>query len=333
MRPIRHLAVESEEAALATLAGHPGDAAWLAGGTNLLDMLKLDVETAAVLVDINALPLRGVEELDGGGLRIGALARISDAGHHPGVRARYPMLSEALLSGASVQLRNMATVGGNLMQRTRCSYFRDTAMACNRREPGSGCGARDGHHRGHAILGTSPACIAVHPSDLCVALAALDATVSVRGPGGGRSIPLTELHLLPGDHPERESTLARGELITAVEIPPLPWAAGSHYLKVRDRASYAFALVAAAVALDLDGGAVRDARVALGGVGTVPWRSPEAEAALRGRPADRETFATAAAAALQAAAPLPGNVFKVELARRVLVRCLGTVAGAARGGA
>ncbi|HEY2702305.1 MAG TPA: xanthine dehydrogenase family protein subunit M [Candidatus Dormibacteraeota bacterium] len=331
MRPIRHLAVGSEEAALAALAGHPGDAAWLAGGTNLLDMLKLDVETAAVLVDINALPLRGIDELDGGGLRIGALARISDVAHHPAVRGRFPMLSEALLAGASAQLRNMATVGGNLMQRTRCSYFRDTAMPCNRREPGSGCGARDGVHRGHAVLGTSPACIAVHPSDMCVALAALGATVSVRGPGGGRSVPVTELHLLPGDHPERETALARGELITAVEIPPLPWAAGSRYLKVGDRASFAFALVSAAVALDLDGGSVRDARVALGGVGTVPWRSFEAEAALRGRAADGETFALAAAAALRPAAPIRDNVFKVELARRVLVRCLGTVAAAAGG--
>ncbi len=329
MRPIRHLAVESEEAALATLAGHPGDATWLAGGTNLVDMLRLDVETAAVLVDINALPLRGVEELDGGGLRIGALARISDVAHHPAVRGRFPMLSEALLAGASAQLRNMATVGGNLMQRTRCSYFRDTAMPCNRRRPGSGCGARDGVHRGHAVLGTSPACIAVHPSDMCVALAALGATVSVRGPGGRRSLPVTELHLLPGDHPERETSLERGELITAVEIPPLPWAAGSRYLKVRDRASYAFALVSAAVALDLDGGTVRDARVALGGVGTVPWRSPEAEAVLRGRPATSESFAHAATATLVAAAPIRDNVFKVELARRVLVRCLSTVAAGA----
>ncbi|MEA2614257.1 MAG: xanthine dehydrogenase YagS FAD-binding subunit [Chloroflexota bacterium] len=333
MRPIRHLAVESEEAALATLAGHPGEAAWLAGGTNLLDMLKLDVETAAVLVDINALPLRGVAEVDGGRLRIGALARNSDVAHHPAVRRRLPMLSEALLAGASVQLRNMATVGGNLMQRTRCSYFRDIAMPCNRREPGTGCGARDGHHRGHAVLGTSPACIAVHPSDMCVALAALDATVSVRGPAGARTIPIAELHRLPGDHPEIETALEHGELITAVEVPPLPWAAGSRYLKVRDRAAYAFALVSAAVALDLDGGAVRDARIALGGVGTVPWRSPEAEAALRGRPANAESFALAAAAALRHAAPLRDNVFKVELARRVLVRCLRTVAGGAGGGA
>jgi xanthine dehydrogenase YagS FAD-binding subunit len=241
------------------------------------------------------------------------------------------MLAEALLAGASVQLRNMATVGGNIMQRTRCSYFRDTAMPCNRREPGSGCGARDGHHRTHAVLGTSPACIAVHPSDMCVALAALDAAVQVRGSSGARSIPLTALHRLPGDHPERETALEPGELITAVDIPPLGFATRSHYLKVRDRASYAFALVSAAVALDLEGGRVRDARVALGGVGTVPWRSPEAEQALRGRPADGESFALAAEAALRGATPLRDNAFKVELARRVLVRCLRTTAAMAGG--
>jgi xanthine dehydrogenase YagS FAD-binding subunit len=318
--------VETEDAALATLARAPRDSAWLAGGTNLLDMLKLDVETAAVLVDINALPLHGIEARQDGGVRIGALARNTDVAHHRTVRERFPMLSEALLAGASVQLRNMATVGGNIMQRTRCSYFRDIAMPCNRREPGSGCGARDGHHRGHAVLGTSPACIAVHPSDMCVALVALDAAVQVRGRSGARSIPLTALHRLPGDHPERETVLEPGELITAVEIPPLGFASRSHYLKVRDRASYAFALVSAAVALDLDGGSVREARVALGGVGTVPWRSPEAEQALRGRPADAESFALAAEAALRAATPLHDNAFKVELARRVLVRCLRTVA-------
>jgi xanthine dehydrogenase YagS FAD-binding subunit len=320
--------VETEDAALAALARAPRDSAWLAGGTNLLDMLKLDVETAAVLVDINALPLHGIDARQDGGMRVGALARITDVAHHAAVRERFPMLAEALLAGASVQLRNMATVGGNIMQRTRCSYFRDTAMPCNRREPGSGCGARDGHHRTHAVLGTSPACIAVHPSDMCVALAALDAAVQVRGSSGARSIPLTALHRLPGDHPERETALEPGELITAVDIPPLGFATRSHYLKVRDRASYAFALVSAAVALDLEGGRVRDARVALGGVGTVPWRSPEAEQALRGRPADGESFGLAAEAALRGATPLRDNAFKVELARRVLVRCLRTTSGA-----
>jgi xanthine dehydrogenase YagS FAD-binding subunit len=323
--------VETEDAALATLARAPRDSAWLAGGTNLLDMLKLDVETAAVLVDINALPLHGIEARHDGGLRAGALARLTDVAHHAAVRERFPMLAEALLAGASVQLRNMATVGGNIMQRTRCSYFRDAAMPCNRRQPGSGCGARDGHHRGHAVLGTSPACIAVHPSDMCVPLAALDAVVQVRGPSGARAIPLTALHRLPGDHPERETTLEPGELITAVDIPPLGFATRSHYLKVRDRASYAFALVSAAVALDLDGGSVRDARVALGGVGTIPWRSPEAEHALRGRPADGESFGLAAEAALRGATPLRDNAFKVELARRVLVRCLRTTAAMAGG--
>jgi xanthine dehydrogenase YagS FAD-binding subunit len=322
VRPIRHLAVGTEEAALATLAGHPGDAVWLAGGTNLLDMLKLDVETAPVLVDINALPLRGIDELDGGGLRIGALARISDVAHHPAVRARFPMLTEAMLSGASVQLRNMATVGGNLMQRTRCSYFRDTAMRCNRREPGSGCGARDGHHRGHAILGASPACIAVHPSDMCVALLALDAVVHTQGATGARQIPMADLHVVPGAHPEVENVLHRGELITHVTVPWTPFGARSRYVKVRDRASYAFALASAAVALEIQGHTIRSARVALGGVATKPWRSAEAERALVGAAATRAVFEHAAAAAVANAHARTHNRYKIQLAQRVLVRAL-----------
>lgn len=304
---------------------------FIAGGTTLVDLMKLDVETPNRLVDINRLGARHaymneVAALPDGGLRIGALVRNSDLAWSTLVKERYPVLSEALLAGASGQIRNMASVGGNLMQRTRCYYFRDTAMPCNKREPGSGCSAIEGHNRIHAVLGTSSQCIATSPGDMPVALVALDATVRVSGPQGERTIPLVDFHLLPGAHPERETVLRQGEMITAVDVPALPWARRSHYRKVRDRASYAFALASAAVALDLDGTRIRNARVALGGVGTKPWRSTEAERALVGQPATPATFRAAAEEALRGAKPYRENGFKIELAKRTLVRSLTTVA-------
>jgi xanthine dehydrogenase YagS FAD-binding subunit len=306
------------------------DARFIAGGTTLIDLMKLNVETPSRVVDINRLAetdpqLGRVEALPGGGLRIGALVRNSDLAWDAKVKERYPVLAQALLAGASGQLRNMATVGGNLMQRTRCYYFRDTAMPCNKREPGTGCSALNGPNRMHAVLGTSEHCIATHPSDMAVALAALDAVVVVRGPDGERRIPLTEFHLEPGSHPERETALRYGDLIVAVDVPPLPYGKRSHYLKVRDRASYAFALASAAVALDLRGGIIRQARVALGGVATKPWRSPEAERLLTGARAGRLAYRAAAAAAVRGAVPRRDNRFKIELARRTLVRALTTV--------
>jgi xanthine dehydrogenase YagS FAD-binding subunit len=316
--------------------GSPGSQDWgaprslsgsLAGGTTLVDLLRLEVETPDRLVDINALPLARIETLPGGGVRIGAMVRNSDLANHPAIRQRYPVLSEALLSGASPQLRNMATVGGNLMQRTRCYYFRDTTYPCNKRAPGSGCAALEGFNRIHAVLGTSEKCIATHPGDMPVALAALDAVVHTRRPDGReRAIPLTEFHVPYGEDPARESVLEHGELITAVELPAIPWFARSHYLKVRDRASYEFALASAAVALDLDGNSIRAARVALGGVGTKPWRSPEAEQALAGKKAAEAAYRAAAEAALRGARPQKDNGFKVELAKRTLARALAVAA-------
>ena len=321
MHPFSFATAESATAALHLAAGDPR-ARYLAGGTTLVDLMKLEVEQPTQLIDITALPLAEVTTLPNGALHIGAMVRNSDLAHNENVRRRYPMLSQALLAGASGQLRNMATTGGNLLQRTRCPYFRDTATPCNKREPGTGCSALHGENRGHAVLGTSEACIATHPSDMAVALVALDAVVRTMGPTGERAIPLAELHRQPGNHPEIETTLTPGELITAVEIPALPFAARSLYLKVRDRASYAFALASAAVAIDLDNGTVRDARVALGGVATVPWRARAAEDALRGRPASVATYRAAAEAALAGAVPRKDNEFKIELARRTLVRAL-----------
>jgi xanthine dehydrogenase YagS FAD-binding subunit len=289
--------------------------------------MKLDVEQPTQLIDITSLPLGEVVLLGDGTLRVGAMVRNSDLAHNELVRTRYPVLSQALLAGASAQLRNMATTGGNLLQRTRCPYFRDTAMSCNKREPGTGCSALDGANRGHAILGTSEHCIATHPSDMAVALIALDARVRVLGPAGERVIPLADLHRLPADHPEIETTLRAGELILAVEIPALPFARRSLYLKVRDRASYAFALASAAVAVDLEDGRIRDARVALGGVATKPWRSADAEAVLRGHAATADRYRAAADAALDGAVPRRDNAFKIELAKRTLVRALTRVAG------
>lgn len=301
------------------------DAIFLAGGTTLIDLMKEGVETHGTLVDINALPF-GEVRADGDGIHIGAMVRNSDLGRHPLIRQRYPMLSQALLAGASGQLRNMATVGGNLLQRTRCPYFRDTAMPCNKRAPGSGCSALDGYNRGHAILGTSAACIATHPSDMAVALVALDATVRTLGPQGERRIPIDEFHTLPGATPHIESALDRGELITGIDLPNLPMAANSHYLKVRDRASYEFALTSAAVALEVNDGVVKDARIALGGVATKPWRVRAAELHLVGKPAGREAFAAAADMAVQGAAPRQHNAFKVALAKQTIVAALTEVA-------
>jgi xanthine dehydrogenase YagS FAD-binding subunit len=305
---------------------------YVAGGTNLIDLMKLDVETPRHLVDINGLDresaaLAQVTELPGGGLRLGALARMSDVAWNPLVRERFPVVSQSLLLAASGQLRNMATMGGNILQRTRCPYFRDTATPCNKREPGSGCSAIHGFNRTHAILGTSEHCIATHPSDLAVALVALDALVHVRGSsraakGGERTIPFADFHVLPGAHPERETTLRHGELITAIDIPALSFGKRSMYLKVRDRTSYAFALASAAVALDLNGSRIRGIRIAMGGVGTKPWRSHEAEHALVGKNASPESFAAAADVALRGAVAHRHNAFKVRLAKKTLVRAL-----------
>ena len=283
--------------------------------------MRLEVMTPSAVVDLGRLPMAAIERA-GDGLRIGAMARNSDVATHPIVVERYPLLAQALLAGASQQVRNMATVGGNLLQRTRCPYFRDLAVACNKRAPGSGCSAIDGYTRSHAILGTSESCIATHPSDMCVALVALDAVVHTRGPSGNRAIPVTELHTLPGDHPEIESVLVPGELVTHVELPATPLAARSRYTKVRDRASFSFALASAAVALELHAGTVRDARIALGGLATRPWRAVEAERWLIGKRAALDSFRRAAAIALDGAAPRDDNAFKVELGRRTVLRAL-----------
>jgi xanthine dehydrogenase YagS FAD-binding subunit len=284
--------------------------------------MKLGVAAPELLVDVARLPYDRIEPLPDGGLRIGSAVRNSELAADRTIRTRYPVLAQAVLAGASGQLRNLATTGGNLLQRTRCVYFQDVSKPCNKREPGSGCSAREGYNRELAILGASEACIATHPSDMAVAMAALDAVVRVQGPKGERAIPLVDFHRLPGDEPQRDTVLAHGELITAVDLPPLPFAAHSHYRKVRDRASYAFALVSVAAALDVAGGVVRDVRIALGGVAHKPWRATKAEAALRGAPATEESFRRAADAELADARPLPGNAFKVPLARRVLVRAL-----------
>lgn len=311
------------------LAKSRGAAARLiAGGTALLELMKLGIERPARLVDIGALPLGRIEP-QAGGLRIGALVRNSDLANHPEVAQRYPVLAQAILSGASPQLRNMATVGGNLLQRTRCAYFRDGVSACNKRNPGAGCAALLGYHREHAVLGGSDRCIATHPSDMCVALLALDATVQVLPAAGGdeRAVPLGEFHLAPGQTPERETVLAAGDLVVAVTLPASPRAARSFYLKVRDRAEFAFALASAAVAVELTGGVVQSARVALGGVATRPWRATEAEAVLQGKRPTPELFRAAAAAALSKARPRRDNGFKVELAQRCIVGALSQACG------
>jgi xanthine dehydrogenase YagS FAD-binding subunit len=301
-------------------------AKFIAGGTNLVDLMKMDVEKPAKLIDVTRLPLDKVEETRNGGLHIGALVPNSDLSYHPVVERRYPMLASAIQAGASQQLRNMASTGGNLLQRTRCAYFYDVTTACNKREPGSGCSARNGVNRMNAILGTSEACIAVHPSDMCVALAVLEAKVHVAGPRGEREIAFAEFHRLPGDTPQRDTNLEADELITAVELPPRGFASNYTYLKIRDRLSYAFALVSVAAGLELDGDAIKEARFALGGVAHKPWRSTEAEAALRGQPANEVAFAKAADIVLREAGGFGGNTFKIELARRTIVRALSQAA-------
>jgi xanthine dehydrogenase YagS FAD-binding subunit len=300
---------------------------YVAGGTNIIDLMKLNVERPTHLVDINDLGRRSpslsmIADLPNNGLRLGALARMRDVAWDARVRERYPVVSQALLLAASGQLRNMATIGGNVLQRTRCPYFRDTAMPCNKRVPGTGCSAIAGINRTEAVLGTSDHCIATYPGDLAVALVALDATVTLRGASGERIIPFGSLHVLPGSHPDRETTLQPGELITFIDLPPIPAARRSLYLKVRDRASFAFALASAAVALEVEDGTIRDARVGLGGVVAKPWRSTEAEHALVGKRPSEQTFRASADAALSKAKPRRDNAFKVLLAKRTLVRAL-----------
>jgi len=326
MRPLTYERASDPAAAVAAVTGNP-DAAFLAGGTNLVDHLKLGVATPGVLVDVSRLPLDSVDVLDDGGLRIGANVRNSDLAAHRVVRRSFPVLAQALLAGASGPLRNAATTGGNLLQRTRCVYFQDVTTPCNKREPGTGCSAREGFSRNLAILGASGSCVATHPSDLAVALAVLDATVVVLGPDGERRLPYAHLHRLPGDSPEQDTSLAHGELIVAVEVPASGLPARSAYRKVRDRASYAFALVSVAAALEVEDGTVRDVRIALGGVAHKPWRATTAEHALRGGPATEEAFRAAADAELERAEPLRDNGFKVPLVRNTVAATLRGLAG------
>jgi xanthine dehydrogenase YagS FAD-binding subunit len=303
-------------------------ARFIAGGTNLVDLMKYDVEKPPRLIDISRLPLKTVEETPSGGVRIGALVPNTDVAYHPLIEKRYPIVSSAILAGASQQLRNMASTGGNLLQRTRCFYFYDVTTPCNKREPGSGCSAIDGINRINAILGTSDSCIATHPSDMCIALAALEAIVHVASPVGMRTIPFADFHRLPGDTPERDTNLRRGELVTAVELPARGFADNYSYLKIRDRLSYAFALVSVAAALELDGGRIKEARLALGGVAHKPWRNPEVEATLAGKTPDRKAFTEAAELLLRDARGFAHNTFKIGLAKRAIVRTLTQAANA-----
>jgi xanthine dehydrogenase YagS FAD-binding subunit len=323
--------LESAPAAIKTAgqaktAQQGADIRFVAGGTTLIDLMKLEVETPTRLLDINRLPFDKIEEVHDGGLKIGATVRNSDLANHPRVQRDYSVLSQALLSGASAQLRNMATTAGNLLQRTRCMYFRDTAMPCNKREPGTGCPAITGSNRTLAILGTSDHCIATNPSDMCVAMAALEATIHVEGAKGSRAIAIGDFHLLPGTTPHRETVLEAGDLITHVTLPPPRNGSRQVYLKLRDRASYEFALASAAVVMSVSSGNVNYVRVAMGGVGTKPWRSPEAESALVGKPANATNFRHAAEAALRNARPQSENKFKIELAKRCLTHALETAA-------
>jgi xanthine dehydrogenase YagS FAD-binding subunit len=321
MKPFSFVEADSAEAAVKAVT-EDTRAVFFAGGTTLVDLMHLDVITPAELVDVNRLALSSID-VDANGITIGANVRNSDLANNRIIRERFPVLSEALLAGGSGQVRNMATTAGNLIQRTRCTYFRDINARCNKRQPGSGCNAMTGFNRSHAVLGTSEYCIATHPSDMCVALMILDAKVqTLRRDGSKRTIPLNDFYLLPGETPERETVLAHGELITHVHLPNTPVARLSHYLKVRDRASYEFALASAAVALEIDGGTIIRARVGLGGIATIPWRSREAETALENKPAAGETFLAAAEAALADAKPRQHNAFKVELAKRTLVLAL-----------
>src|SRR6266481_919066 len=323
IRPVDQAAAITT-AAQSKTAQQGADVRFMGGGTTLIDLMKLNVETPARVLDINRLPLDKIEATSDGGVKIGAMVRNSDLANHAKVQKDYSVLSQALLQGASAQIRNMATVGGNLLQRTRCVYFRDTAMACNKREPGSGCPAITGHNRTLAILGASEHCIATNPSDMCVALAALEATVHIQGSKGSRAVAFGDFHLLPGDTPHRETVLEPGDLITDVTLPPPIAGSKQVYLKLRDRASYEFALASAAVVVTMGSGKITRARIALGGVGTKPWRSSEAEAALTDKSANDASFRQAAEAALRNARPQSENKFKIELAKRCLTHALRT---------
>ena len=329
MNPFAYTRATNQQAAIQAIAQQ--NAKFIAGGTNLLDLMKEHVEQPTRLIDINRLEFTQIVERNGG-LRLGALAKNSDTANHRLVRERYPLVTQAILAGASAQLRNAATNGGNLMQRTRCYYFYDTAMPCNKREPDSGCGALEGFSRIHAIFGTSRQCIATHPSDMCVALAALDATVQVEGPQGPRSILFAEFHRLPGETPHIDTNLRRDELIIAIDLPATAnvFADHSYYLKVRDRASYAFALVSVAAALDIRNGVIHEARVAMGGVAHKPWRATKAESALKGQRTEESSFRSAAEAEMQSAVGTEHNRFKIELGRRAIVRALTIAASSGR---
>ena len=320
MKAFEYTRAKTAAEAVSLLKSHP-NGRFLAGGTNLLDLMKDEIMSATDLVDLTRLDLTEIRETETG-LSLGALVKNADTANHPLVRKNYPLLSRAILSAATVQIRNMATNGGNLLQRTRCPYFYDTAMPCNKRDPGSGCGAREGLNRTQAIFDWSEKCVAVHPSDMAVALAALDASVRVRGPGGERVIPFAEFHRLPGDEPERDTNLEAGELIVAIELPKQGFTSNHYYLKVRDRASYAFALVSVAVGLELDGDTIKAARIAMGGVAHKPWRATKAEQFLTGKPATAANFEAAADAEMAAAKPLEHNVYKVELGRQAIIRAL-----------
>ncbi|WP_028812091.1 FAD binding domain-containing protein [Streptomyces flavidovirens] len=325
MKPFAYFRAESADEAIGAFAGHPR-AQYLGGGTNLVDLMKLGVAAPDFLIDVSRLPLDGIDETPDGGLHIGATVRNSDLAAHPAVRTRYAALSQALLSGASGQLRNTATTGGNLLQRTRCTYFQDVSKPCNKREPGTGCPAREGVHRDLAVLGHSAHCVATHPSDMAVALAALDAAVHLHGPQGARTVAVTDFHRLPGDRPDQDTVIRPGELITGVTLPPALPGTRCGYRKARDRASYAFALASVAAVLRVEGGVVRDAALAFGGLAHVPWRARAAEEVLRGAPATEETYARAADAELAAAEPLRDNGFKVPLARNLAISVLAELA-------
>ncbi|HYJ67494.1 MAG TPA: xanthine dehydrogenase family protein subunit M [Nocardioidaceae bacterium] len=325
MREFAYETPDSVDAAIALLAEHDGDARIIAGGTNLVDLMKLDVERPALLVDVSGLALDEIAETDDGGVRIGAMVRNSDLAAHPLIRRRYPAVTQAIVAGASGQLRNMATVGGNLLQRTRCVYFTDATKPCNKRMPGTGCPARDGEHRNLAILGASDACIATNPSDFAVPLAAFDAVVHTRGDYGDRDIPLAEFYRAPDDEPHRETTLPAGAVITGISLPSSELAARSTYRKVRERASYAFAIGSIAAAVDVRDGVVHDVRIALGAVAPMPWRARAAEQALVRRPATADSFRAAADAELDAARPLRDNAYKVPLVRNLIARTLATL--------
>ena len=322
MRPFKYTRVNDANAAARAVAANP-TAKFLAGGTNILDLMKEDVERPTELVDLTRLKLADIKSGPNGGVTIGALAKNTDTANHPLIRKNYPLLTQAIVAGASGQLRNMATNGGNLMQRTRCQYFYDTTMPCNKREPGSGCGAREGLNRIHAIFGWSEKCVATYPGDMANALYALEAVVRVRSASGReRTIPIGDFHRLPGETPEKDNNLQHGELIVAIDLPKSNFANNYYYLKVRDRASYAFALVAVAAALEMEGKTIKNARVVIGGVAHKPWRSEDAEFVLKGKVPSEETFRGAALAALTGARPLEHNAYKVELGKRAIVRAL-----------